>query len=310
MQEVFQMHIKKYFIFYLVLTLCLSAVAIQASATETYYTVTFDSNGGSPVAQQKVLAGEKAVMPEQPTFSGHSFLYWQNLSWENGSGLYAFNDAIFEDNTLTAKWLKNDDWASPYSDVPYVVCIGSSGYFFMLNPEYEVVKWATVNNIVYGVTATTFAPNAKLTRAMLVTMLYRYDKPAKTESTTNFVDVSETAWYADSVAWASANGIVYGIDSQHFAPNKILDMEEMLVFLYRYALYKGMASSFVNEVQFANDDAISPWARAAYKKVASKYGLGYAYISGVGELSGANPKHQVTRSVACRSLKIFDEDGR
>ena len=305
------MRIKKCFIFILVLAICLPGYAVWASAAETYYTVTFDSNGGSPVEEQRVLAGEKAVMPEQPTFSGHSFLYWQNLSWENGSGLYAFNDAIFEDNTLTAKWLKNDDWASPYSDVPYVVCTGSTGYFFMLNPEYEVVKWATVNNIVYGVTATTFAPNANLTRAMLVTMLYRYDKPAKTESTTNFVDVSETAWYADSVAWASANGIVYGIDSQHFAPNKILNVEELLVIIYRYADHKGLANRYDGEIQFENDNAISLWARATYKKVASKYGFGYAYIISVGDgLPGANPKHQVTRSEVCRSLKIFDEDGR
>jgi hypothetical protein len=170
------MRIKKYCIFFLVLTLCLSAVAIQVSATKTYYTVTFDSNGGSPVEEQRVLAGEKAVIPEQPTFSGYSFLYWQGVSWENDPGLYGFNEAIFEDTTLTAKWLKNDDWASPYSDVPYVVGIGSSDNFFMLNPEYAEVKWATVNNLVNGVTPTTFAPDANLTRAMFVTILYRYEK--------------------------------------------------------------------------------------------------------------------------------------
>ena len=308
LEEVFQMLIKKYFIFFLVLTLCFSAVAIQASAAETYYTVTFNSNGGSPVEEQRVLAGEKAVRPEHPTFPGHSFLHWQ---WGEADVAFGFMEATYEDTNLIAIWLENDDWESPYTDVPYVVGVGGGDFFFELNPIYSVVKWATVNNLVNGVPPTTFAPDANLTRAMFVTILYRYENPANTESAAHFVDVPATAWFADSVAWGTANGIINGIDSHHFAPNQTLNMEEMLVLLYRYALYKGMASSFVNnEVQFENDDAISPWAREAYKKMAAKYGVGFADLpseGGIGSLPHANPSRQVTRIEVCFLFNRFDE---
>ena len=291
------MRIKKYLVFVLIFGICLSCAAIQALAAD-YYTITFDSNGGSSVEAQQIPAGEKAKEPEKPVFEGHTFLYW-----EDKTGLFGFNNLMIdEDITLTAKWVENDDWENPYTDVPY---LDVSGIF--LNSDYFNAKWATINGIVNGTSATTFEPKKPITRAMFVTMLYRYDNSTKAENITSFVDVPAASWYADSVAWAAASGIIKGVDDQHFAPDKILSSEELTVIIYRFADYKGKSTEFSFELEFENESDISPWAKEAYKRVTARLMFGYTLPGENGFLPCANQKQQVTRVQSCIWLQLLDE---
>ncbi len=83
---------------------------------------------------------------------------------------------------------------------------------------YDAVMWAVENGITEGVDATHFAPDAKLTRAQVVTFLYREAGSPEVEGSSSFEDVSSDAWYADAVVWAENNGITEGVDNTHFAP--------------------------------------------------------------------------------------------
>ena len=292
------MRIKKYLVFVLILAICLPVAAMRAIAAD-YYTITFDSNGGSAVEAQQVLAGEKAAEPETPVFEGHTFLYWETKV----GGVFSFNNIIIdEDITLTALWVENDDWENPYTDVPYLTANG-----VLFNYDYPIAKWATLNGIANGTSSTTFEPQAPTTRAMFVTMLYRYENPGKVERSTGFADVSAASWYADSVAWAAASGIIKGVDSQHFAPDKTLSSEELVLIIYRFADYKGRSAEFTRELEFENESSISPWAKEAYKKVPARLMFGYELPGENGGLPYADLTQRVPRVRSCEWLQLLDE---
>ena len=70
-----------------------------------YETVTFNSDGGTPVEEAKVLRGQKVAKPtDDPTKSGYTFTGWEDA---NGAGAYDFNTPVTAPLTLTAKWEKN-----------------------------------------------------------------------------------------------------------------------------------------------------------------------------------------------------------
>ncbi|HWQ75234.1 MAG TPA: 5'-nucleotidase C-terminal domain-containing protein [Syntrophomonas sp.] len=131
--------------------------------------------------------------------------------------------------------------------------------------------------IMNGVTGTTFAPDASMSRAMLVTMLYRLaGSPAvggKVADT--FADCTEDQWYADAVLWAHQNQIVNGVASNAFAPLQLLTRQEMASILYRYALYKGASVQTIPPLDYADAAAIADWARA-----------GVAYCTSAGLMNG------------------------
>ena len=90
------------------------------------------------------------------------------------------------------------------------------------------------NGIMDGTSGTAFAPNLLLNRAMMAQVLYNLaDGTASTAA--GFPDVSPTAWYADAVNWAAANGYVTGYDNGLFGPEDDLTREQMAAILYRYA---------------------------------------------------------------------------
>ncbi len=102
------------------------------------------------------------------------------------------------------------------------------------------VAYCIHNSIFKGMTDTTFAPDVTMTRAMLVTTLYRISGEGDyADRTTAFVDVGKKKYYRDAVIWASENGIVKGIDKTHFAPDATVTREQVATILYRYCEYAG-----------------------------------------------------------------------
>ena len=99
------------------------------------------------------------------------------------------------------------------------------------------IRRAYTDGLMNGVSSDRFAPDEKLNRAMVVTMLYRLAGEPFVSTGRSFSDVPEDSWYAKSVAWASKNGIVNGIGNDQFAPLENITREQLAAMLYRYAQY-------------------------------------------------------------------------
>lgn len=97
---------------------------------------------------------------------------------------------------------------------------------------YTAVLWAVENGITNGTSAKTFSPDATVTRAQVVTFLWRATgQPAAGNS--GFLDVSSNAYYARAVDWAFANGITTGMDYGAFGPDTACTRAQIVTFLYR-----------------------------------------------------------------------------
>ena len=126
----------------------------------------------------------------------------------------------------------------------------------------EAVSFVVARGLFQGDSATTFAPNADMNRAMLVTVLYRLSGDSAPAQSAGFTDVAAGTWYADAVAWAKANGIVSGVSSSQFAPAQSITREQTAAILSRYSAYKGHTLP-TGSADFADRDQISDYAQQA-----------------------------------------------
>ena len=124
------------------------------------------------------------------------------------------------------------------------------------------VDFVSAHALFKGVSEDEFAPQSTMTRAMLVTVLYRLENEPKT-SGVSFEDVAAGTWYTDAVAWAAENRIVLG-DGTGFNPNGNVTREQIATILYRYVQYLGMEATGRGDVSKFSDGAdVSTWAQDA-----------------------------------------------
>ena len=155
--------------------------------------------------------------------------------------------------------------ALPFTDV-------KSGNWF-----YDAVKYAYAQGLMTGTSATTFAPNGTMNRAMIVTVLYRLEKSPAVTGASKFTDVPAGQWYSDAVAWAAANKIVNGYDETTFGPMNAVTREQMAAILFRYEQVKGLENVTLEENlnRFPDQDKIS-----AYAIPALQWAVGQKIING------------------------------
>lgn len=103
---------------------------------------------------------------------------------------------------------------------------------------YNDVLFVYEEGLFAGTSDTTFSPNAAMTRAMLVTVLYRLEGEPTVYGRSGFSDVQYNSYYEDAVTWAADNSIVNGTSTTTFSPNANVTREQMAAILYRYAQYK------------------------------------------------------------------------
>lgn len=104
---------------------------------------------------------------------------------------------------------------------------------------HDSICFVAENDIMNGMSATTFEPNLEASRAMMVMVLYRMAGEPDVSGLDNpFADVAAGAWYADAVVWAASTGITLGKSATEFAPEDDVTRAEMAVFLMRYAALK------------------------------------------------------------------------
>ena len=132
---------------------------------------------------------------------------------------------------------------------------------------YEAsVAYAYENGLLVGTTDTTFAPNMPTSRAMFVAVLYRMSGEEAKDAEYTFEDVNPKSYYAEAVAWAVQNKIVYGYNEKEFAPNDDVTREQAACFLYRYAQYKKLdVSDSADLSEFGDAAQVSGWAENAMK---------------------------------------------
>lgn len=129
---------------------------------------------------------------------------------------------------------------------------------------YGAAAYACNNGLFAGMTPTTFAPNATMTRAMLVSVLWRLAGEPAPKAPNTFVDVPDGAWYTDAVTWAAENGVVSGIGGSRFDPSGFVTREQTAEILYNYAHSKGYdVSARADLTAFPDAASVSGWAEEA-----------------------------------------------
>jgi len=129
---------------------------------------------------------------------------------------------------------------------------------------HEAVDFAVAMGLFNGMTATSFEPNTPMTRAMLVTVLWRYEgEPAKGKNA--FADVKAGVWFEAAVAWAAECGVVGGVGNGRFDPNGSITREQLAAILYRYSEYKHYDTDGYDSMSgFPDRNKVSAWAKEAY----------------------------------------------
>lgn len=140
----------------------------------------------------------------------------------------------------------------PFTDVP-------AGSWY-----YGAAAYAYNNGLFDGTSPTTFAPNAVMSRAMLVTVLWRLAGAPAPKGVNTFSDVPGGTWYTDAVTWAAENGVVSGIGGGCFAPNSNVTREQTAVILFNYAHSCGYdVGARADLSAFPDAGSVSGWAQDA-----------------------------------------------
>ena len=151
----------------------------------------------------------------------------------SGTKEYYAPDSI-SGNTITVKGIRNLSTFAviPGSEVPQnnpFADVSTSDYY------YDAVLWAVENGVTNGTSATTFGPDMAVSRAQMVTFLWRAHGSPKATGTNPFTDVSTSDYYYDAVLWAVANGVTNGTSATTFSPDMAVTRAQAVTFQWRAA---------------------------------------------------------------------------
>lgn len=274
-------------------------VVCTAGETPVVWNITYVTDGGTingeyPTTYTK---GTVTVLPTNVTKPGYTFLGWFT-AYTGGVQVRQIEATETGEKTFYARWHKTVlppppvtpgtpvTPARPAAPVGLPFADVSSSDWF-----YNDVRYVYEKGIMDGTGADRFSPNAPLTRAMIVTILYRMAGSPSVSGSSDFTDVAAGKWFAKAVAWAAANGIVNGYGDSLFGPNDPVTREQLAAILYRYAVYGGMTAVTLEENlgSFADTAQLS-----AYAIQAMNWAVGQGLINGSG--SNLVPKAQATRA--------------
>lgn len=171
---------------------------------------------------------------------------------------------------------------------------------------HSAVDYAVHYEFFAGTSDTTFSPNAPMTRAMLVTVLWRIAGRPEAKATTSFQDVPANQYYAEAVAWAKENGIVAGTSATTFSPNAKVTREQMAAILFRFAKYVNVVDMDRRGDLKSFPDASSV---SSYAEEALSWAVEYGLISGTLKNGKAylDPQGNATRAQVASVLMRFNK---
>ncbi len=248
-----------------------------------YCYLTFETRGGSEIDSLRVKLGETVSLDEYLSErAGFDFAGWySDDSFAERVGELYMNGS----KTVCAAW-------EPFDDA------GRGDWF------YDSVVYVYENGLMDGVSDTLFDPDGTVTRAQLVTMLWRLDGEPSVNYALPFTDVSGGEWYAEAVRWAAGEGIVNGVSETEFAPNAAVTREQLAAILHRYAQHKDYDVSIgesTNILSYSDFASISEYAISAMQ-----WACGEGIITGVTE-STLEPRGTATRAQSAAILMRFLE---
>ena len=278
--------------------------------------------GDSPVFYLSVMIGETAIhdfegtvtvfLPFTPTEGADPEIFTVYCLSEGGNAVPmedVYYDAkrkgfIFTTTRFSLFFIgaANDEWADSFADAPeayenpFTDIMESDWY-------YDAVKYANINNLMTGTSADKFSPNTPMTRAMLVTLLYRREGEPAVTAANSFADADDGQWYTSAVIWAYENGVVTGYDNGLFGTNDNVTREQTVTILRNYAQKKGLNVSKTTDLSAYTDiGEISFWALNSMK-----------WANAEGLLSGRSattlaPKGTATRAEVASIFMSFMEN--
>lgn len=269
-------------------------------SSPSYYSVSVDTeteHGEVTFDKTRVTAGSKAtitVTPDEGYEIDRLLILDKNGKevnyTDNEDGTYSFT-MPYGDITVDAKFkeipvvLPEEPQPLPFVDVQ------ESDWY------YNAVAYVYGNQLFAGIDEANFAPDTPMSRAMLVTVLWRLEGQKDVNAEQIFSDVLPGAYYAKAVSWANSQEIVQGYGDGTFGPLDNITREQMARILYKYAQYKGYDTSAAASLEIFHDASrVSPWALDAVKWAADSQ-----IMSGKG--SGLlDPSGSATRAEAASIL--------
>ncbi len=240
------------------------------------YLVSYNLNGhGAPMASQRVVEGEKAVRPADPTAEGYTFDGWY---LDAACTIpFNFNAELTESVMLYAKWIKVETEQDVDSAEVFEDLTEEAWYF-------DAVDFMVDKGLMNGVSENEFAPEEKLSRAMMWTILARLSG----EDTTGGVN-----WYDKGREWAMNTGISDGSDA-----DAEITREQLVVMLWRFM---GEPAATGSLSAYTDADSVSDWA-----KDAMAWAIETGLVNGTTPTT-LDPKSNATRAQVATLVQRFYE---
>lgn len=230
--------------------------------------------------------------------------YWANLyHYDEDAEAMTFETAAKIDDAGYAALLMRH--ASQYAiviDDHSHAALSVSDIFVDVAPDAwytDAVQYAYDHGLMTGTSATTFAPNATTTRAMIVSILARQENVTSAEDA-GFTDVAAGDWYATAVNWAAREGIVAGFEDESFRPNAAITREQLAAILCNYSAWKGEDTSARADLdEYTDAISISSWATDTMS-----WAVAEQLLAGVTE-NTLEPQGAATRAQVAAVLQRF-----
>ena len=226
-----------------------------------YNSVYWQFTDGTGTPEEKVFSAENANLSDcRPVLSGNALTWY--VTSESAPVFYSI--PLDHPEKLEILRVQNNS----FSGETHTACGGGSScpsHKFTDAPApdhwaHEGIDYAVSHGLFGGMSETTFEPDTPMTRAMLVTVLWRYEGQPK-EGTNDFTDVPEGQWFTEAIAWAAHEGVVGGVGGGKFDPEGNVTREQMAAILCRYAEKKGLDVSARADLSgFPDQNRVSGWA--------------------------------------------------
>ena len=171
---------------------------------------------------------------------------------------------------------------------------------------HTFVDYVVEKGLMSGTSATTFSPEASVTRAMVAQTLYAMEGKPGGSPSAGFGDVSGSAWYAPAVNWCAANGIAAGYENRTFHPNENITRQQLAIMFYAYVRYKGVDVSKEADLSgYTDADEV-----ASYAQTPMAWAVEAGLISGRQTEQGLrlSPNKTAMRSELAVMLKNLNEN--
>ena len=170
---------------------------------------------------------------------------------------------------------------------------------------HDAVSYCYNGGLMTGTSDTTFEPESFLTRAQVVTVLYRGEGAPAVSYNGKFADVGKSTWYTSAVAWGSQCGIIEGYTETSFGPNDCITREQMVTMLYRYAAWKGCdTTGNADLLSFGDAARVNDFAQMPMKWAVAK-GIIQGIEDETTHVSVLNPQGSANRAECATIIMRF-----